>query len=309
MFSNRVGRFFLLAAVMCTGFMPDSAFACSCAAGSLEGKYEGSDNVFTAVVTGGEATGERVGNSPKLKTFFDVTETFKGTIPFEHFSSHADGNSCGISLQVGVEYLVFAPDTGKIGLCSGIAAVSGVPEQGEAIGQKYVAALRAFKSGHNDSLAEPWHFIAHQGLCRLSGRFPYGERKWPGSISVTYWSRMPDAVVPNPDRPHLKPGFTEMSIWVPGRDDLTDYPLTLSVNDRSYTAQWDEDEHSRARYLVDGEDVPGLIAELADASELLLKSAHPEYGDVEATASMLNAGNSVALMRECLAIRNDQNSI
>ena len=294
-------RLLLVAILLCASLAPGLALACSCASQSLENKYEGSENVFTALITGGEATSERVGNSPKLKTHFEVSETFKGTIPFEHFSSHADGNSCGISLQVGVEYLVFAPDSGKIGLCSGIVAVSGESEQAAAAGSKYVDALRAFKSGENDSLAEPWQFFEQQGICMLSGRFPYGDMRWPASIRVTYWTRVPDAVVPNPDKPHLKAGFTEMSISVPGRDDLTDYPLMLTVGDQNYTAQWTEVEYSRARYFVDSDDVSNLIAGLVDASELRMKSAHPKYGDVDATASLVNSGDSVARMRECIA--------
>jgi hypothetical protein len=298
-----IAQSLFVAILLCACLVPELVFACSCASPSLEDKFESSENVFTALITGGEATNERVGNSPKLRTFFDVTETFKGTVPFEHFSSHSDGNSCGISLQVGVEYLIYAPDTGKIGLCSGIVVVSGESEQAAAAGSKYVDALRAFKSGQNESLAEPWQFFEQQGICMLSARFPYGEMKWPASIRVTYWTRVPDAVVPNPDKPHLKAGFTEMTVAVPGRDDLTDYPLMLSVGDQEYTAKWKEVEYSRARYFVDSDDVPSLIADLADANKLRMKSAHPKYGGIDTEASLVNAGDSVSKMRNCISSR------
>lgn len=288
------------AVLMCASLAPGLAMACSCASPSLENRYEGSENVFTALITGGETTGERVGNSSKLRTYFEVTETFKGTIPFDHFSSHADGNSCGISLQVGVEYLVYAPDTGKIGLCSGIVPISGGSEQAATAGSRYVDALKAFKSGQNESLADPWQFFEQQGICMLSGRFPYGEMRWPASIRVTYWTRVPDRAVPSPDKPHLKAGFTEMTIWVPGRDDLTDYPMSLRVGDQEYIAEWQEVEYSAARYFVDSDDVPGLIAGLVDAAELRMKSAHPKYGDLDAVASMVNAGDSAAKMHQCM---------
>lgn len=291
------------AVLICIGLASNMAFACSCVRGSLEGTYDRSENVFTALVTGGETTGERVGNSAKLKTFFTVTETFKGSIPFEYFSSHAGGSSCGISLQVGVEYLIFAPDTGKIGLCSGIVAVSGLPHEGEALGPKYVAALQAFKTGENDDLADPWHFLEYRGICRLSGRFPYANTRWPASIRVTYWSRMPDTVVLNPDKPDLKPGFTEMSISVPGRDDLTNYPLTLAVNGKRYSAQWAEGEYSRARYLINGEDVPDLIADMVGASAVSVTSVHPEHGEIDTEASLANAGESVEKMAQCINSR------
>ncbi len=290
----------LLASLIGIGFMSETAFACSCAGGSLDGKYKGSQNVFTAVISGGTATSERVGNSPKLQTTFHVTEVFKGTIPFDHFSHHADGNSCGISLQVGVEYLIFALDTGKIGLCSGIVAVSGLSQENEAIGLKYVAALRAFKAGVNEGLAEPWHFTKFQGICRLSGRFPYGERGWPASINVTYRTSPPENTVPDPDAPQFQPGFVELAIRVPGRDDLSNFPLSLSVNNDDFTALWEKDKYSRGRYLLHGDDVSQLIIELEDASALHMKSGHPSYGDVSAKASLSNAGDSVTRMLNCI---------
>lgn len=300
MFWNCSVRSFFFALLICIGLLPELALACSCSGGSLEGNYEGRDNVFTAVITGGEATSERVGNSPKLRTFFEVTETFKGTIPFEHFNSHADGNSCGISLQVGVEYLIFAPDTGNIGLCSGIVAVSTLPEQGEAIGPKYVAALRAFMAGENDDLAEPWQFMEYQGICRLSGRFPYTERRSPASIKVTYRAAPPESTVPDPGAPHFQPGYAELSVWVPGREDLSGSPLSMRVDEDKYTALWDVDQYKRGRYLLDEESIVEFVAGLEQVDTLYLKSGHPKHGDIDAEASLVNAGDSVSKMVECI---------
>lgn len=295
-----VARSFLLALLISAGIAPHATFACSCASSSLEDMFERSENVFTAVITGGISTSGRVGNSAELKTSFEVTEAFKGNIPFEYFGSHADGNSCGISLQVGVEYLIFAPNSGAIGLCSGIVAVSDLPEGVESIGAKYVAALRAFKSGRTDGVVEPWQFIEYQGICTLSARFPYRGTSWPGNISAVFWTRVPEGFRPDLDKPHLKPGFTELSIWVPGRDDLSNYPMTLSVNKEIYQSLWTRDEYSRGRYLVSPNDVPALIAELESAATLRMKSDHPEYGEMEAVASLANAGDSVSKMVDCI---------
>lgn len=294
-------RVFLVAVLLCAGLGPQIATACSCASPTLENRYEGSENVFTALIIGGEVTNDRVLSSPGIRAHFEVTETFKGSVPFEYLSSHVGGASCGISLRVGVEYLVFAPNTGKIGLCSGIVAVSGESEQAVAAGSRYVDALRAFTSGDHDTLAEPWQFVEHEGICYLSSSFPYGETGFPAGINVTYWTRMPDNVAPSPDKPHLKAGFTEMTIWVPERNDLTDYPMSLRVGDQEYIAEWQEVEYSAARYFIDSDDVPGLIAGLVDATELRMKSAHPKYGDVDAVASMINAGDSAAKMHQCMS--------
>ena len=294
-------RWLLVAILLHGSIASQVVFACSCGILSLEDRYESNDNVFTALITGGEETSERVvGTRLKLKTYFDVTETFKGTIQFNYFSSHADGNACGISLQVGVEYLIFAPDTGEIGLCLGIVPVSRVLPQDEAIGPKYVAALRSFKLDQSVGLADPWQFGEYQGVCRLSGRFTYREPRSPGVIGVTYWARVPESVAPNPDKPHLKAGFAEMSIWISGSEDLTSYPLTLTVGDGEYVAQWSKDEYSRARYLVNGDDVPSLMAQLVDSTVIRLQSSHPTLGEIDADASLVNAGDSVARMHTCI---------
>lgn len=285
------------------GLVPAAAIACSCAGGSLEGNYTRSENVFSAVITGGRATKERVGNSPQLQTTFEVTETFKGTIPFDYFSSHADGNSCGISLQVGVEYLIFAPDTGKIGLCSGIVPISETSQQKEAIGPKYVAALRAFKSGENDSLAEPWQFIEYQDVCTLSGSFPYGERRWPARINVTYRTSPPENAVRDPDAPHFQAGFAEFSVWVPAREDLSGFPLSLRVNEDEFIARWEVGPYKRGRYLVHQDDVINLVAGLENVNALHMTSGHPEHGDFSAEASLVNAGDSVTRMLRCIRDR------
>ncbi len=300
-FDHGVLRSVFATALLCVCVLPELVLACSCARPPLEARYERSENVFTALITGGRATSEGVDRSPRLKTYFEVTETFKGSIPFNHFSSHADSNSCGISLQVGVEYLVFAPDTGKIGLCSGIIAVSGDSGQAVTEGSGFVDALRAFKTGAHKILAEPWQFVEQAGICKLSGRFSYRDGGYPASVHVTYWTRLPDNVVPNPDEPDRKAGFTQMTVWVPGRDDLTDYPLSLKVGDQDYIAWWQEVEYRGARYFVDSDDVPDLIAALVNAEEIRMKSAHPRYGDVDTAASLLNAGDSVSRMHQCMS--------
>ena len=295
----------LVAMSLFAGLASRSALACTCAVPSLETRYEKSDNVFTALITGGEVTREHVLDSPKLKTHFKVTEVFKGAIPFESFNSHVGGASCGISLQVGVEYLVFAPDSGEIGLCSGVMALHGESERPVEEGARYVDALRAFKSGETESLVEPWQFVEHQGICSLSGRFPYGDMRLPASVYVTYWARLPDNVVATPDKPYLKAGFTQMTIWVPGRDDLTDFPLRLEVGGRSYIAQWRDVQYSSAAYIVDSEVVHDLLANLVEAQEIRVKSAHPKYGDIDTLASTVNAGESVKKMHECITNQPD----
>ena len=198
-----------------------------------------------------------------------------------------------------MEYLIFSSDEGNVGLCSGLEPVSWSARGQPGIGLRYVAALQAFKSGKHDSLAEPWQFFETGGVCRLTGGFPYGDRNWPAEIGVIYWTRVPDGVVPSPDRPQHKAGFTEMYIWVPEREDLTDHPLKITVNDRNYSGRWEEVPHTTGRFFIDSGEVPALIAELAGASALKMMLVHPKQGGLRMEASLLNAGNSVEKMLAC----------
>ncbi len=281
------------------GFSPLSALACSCAPSSLENKFQRNDNVFSAIVTGGAITGELVGNSSKLKTTFYVTESFKGTVPFDHFNSHADGNSCGISLQVGVEHLIFAPNSGDIGLCSGIVAVSGVSDAGQEVGKNYVEALRSFTSGKSNALTEPWFFVATEESCRIWVGFTYADIPFPANLSVIYRKLPPQNTVEEPDQPQFQPGFIELAIRVPGRDDLDNFPLSLTIDDDEYIAHWKKEQYSGGRYSLQGDDVLRIISALEHSDALHMQSAHPRYGDVNAEARTSNAGDSLSRMLSC----------
>ena len=300
---SRMRRYLARAVLAALCFFGAIANASLCVTPSLEELYAKSDNAFTARIIGGEVTGERFGNSHRLRTRFEVTEIFKGQIPFEHFKSHADGNTYGISLRIGADYLVFAPDSGAIGLCSGIVQISGLAPEHEARGRKYVTALRNFKEGRADSLADPWHFVRHEGVCSLSGRFPWGDSGWPANIRMSYWYRTPDWLVADPEKPQLKAGYTNMEIRVPAREDLTGHPLIVSVGAANFEFDWTISRYSGSSYKIDAESVAEFVRELASVSSIRLQSSHPSLGEVTVEASLANAGDSVFDMVECLERR------
>ena len=98
-----------LGLLVAVGLHPLAALACSCAPVLLAQRFESSENVFSAIITGATASRVPGRSTTQLQTAFLVTEQFKGRMGFEHLASHADGGSCGISLQVGVEYLATSP--------------------------------------------------------------------------------------------------------------------------------------------------------------------------------------------------------
>ncbi len=279
------------------------AKACSCAQPGLESKFASSDNVFTAIITGGEVIDQYERGRSPLKTLFNVTERFKGHVPFKHFRSHADSNTCGISLQVGVEYLIFAPNSGKIGLCSGIMEVSDRKKPDGKKGIRYVSALRAFIARENDSLAEPWFFAEHDGSCQLTGSFPYPELHGNGLVSIYYRYELPVSATPDLDNPYLQSGFTQMLIYVPRSIDLTSFPMKVRLNGATYAAVGREDDgpYRRASYVVNSEDVHSIVADLVNAKEISFLLTHPRLAEHDTKASLINAGDSVLKMNQCMS--------
>src|SRR5690606_30500068 len=120
---------------------------------------------------------DRADERTPVRSTFRITETFKGAAPFPAFVSHPFDAICGIDLQVGVEYLFFAPDSGELGLCSGTA-------RSEAA-QPEITALRAFASGEHADLAEPWRYGASEFGCSLTTSFDAGEDVAPGYLEFS----------------------------------------------------------------------------------------------------------------------------
>lgn len=129
------------------GFDPQ-AQACFCMAGSLEHRFETSDNVFTAIVTTRyvEPADERT----PIRSLFRVTESFKGGTPFTALVSHSNEGTCGIDLLEGVEYLFFAPDSGEVSLCSGISTADRARIE--------IERLRSYVAGEVPNISVFWNF-------------------------------------------------------------------------------------------------------------------------------------------------------
>ena len=106
-------RFVSLVLLFLTCALPSQAVACSCVSSDLQRSYESSPNVFAAVVTGA-----RFDDDGNIEADYEVTETFKGDIPFDKLRTTRSGTSCDTSITVGPEYLFFMGDQGRFGGCS-----------------------------------------------------------------------------------------------------------------------------------------------------------------------------------------------
>ena len=76
--------------------------------------------------------------------------------------------------------------------------------------------------------------------------------------------------------------------------------MSLSLDDENYVARWRNKRFSGGSYLLQGDDVTKIIFGLEYADALHMRSAHPSYGEVNAKASMSNAGDSIARMLGCM---------
>ena len=103
------------------------AHACTCAMLGTEQQVEGADVVVRGTITGLHDPGGA--SSARLVTYeVAVAEVFKGkSTAATSLRSAADGGSCGIEVQEGPEYLLFARRVGsdlRTGLCGGTRPVS-----------------------------------------------------------------------------------------------------------------------------------------------------------------------------------------
>jgi len=114
-----------LVLVVVTPAMP--AHACSCAMLSSAQKVENADVVVRGTITGLDDPGGR--DSGHLVTWeVAVAEVYRGTAAATTFvRSATDGAACGIEVQEGREYLLFARRVGgdvRAGLCDGTTPAS-----------------------------------------------------------------------------------------------------------------------------------------------------------------------------------------
>lgn len=200
---------------------PEYLLACSCGTTTLAQRFSISDHVFTAVVV--DEYIEPSDDREPVRSLFAITESFKEFPQFGALVSHPDGNTCGIDIDVGVEYLFYVPDSGHIGLCSGIRAT-------ESAGPE-LQALRAFSSGANPDLSEPWYYLGGEAACLLGTSFVIREELHLVS-SLQFRHRKADAE--NQETDELRINVSVFDIKPEGEHNS----LVLVFADRIYSAPW-----------------------------------------------------------------------
>jgi len=284
------------------------AAACVCRDTTLETRYERSPNVFMAVILGESI--EPADRETKVRSTFSITETFKGTHPFVALASHRPGardgsadDDCWMNLEVGIEYLFFAPDSGAIEPCRGTVRRNQAGWQ--------IAALRSFVSGASPDLAEPWYFFGPSpDGCRLVTTFDFGEDREPVRLEIsTSKTRAAQSAQFDGTELTLEPGF-----GIPNGRDRNPRPLALTVNDAGYFAAWTTDRVLRLppgvfpqtqkvpnAYVLAGDDVEALVDELTMSRALSIRYDANGFGrsfDLEIRTT--NIGDAGVKMLACM---------
>ncbi|MEO0425185.1 MAG: hypothetical protein AAF184_22810 [Pseudomonadota bacterium] len=208
--------------------------------------------MFTAQIIGGELAGDPFGRRPQRRMRFRVLEHFKGEIPFDALVSSGDSGSCGVSLQVGDEYLIFTDDYGGISLCSGLQRLSD-PEA-----QRELEILREHRAG-NMPVTDPWSAYTHAGGCTARTTVTLPHHRVPSTLSLTF---------------ALEQDGVRSTATV--RNGLYQLPLAgtavaLTLGERRWELPWvppppSENRYARGQYRLEGDAALSLARWLAQAA-------------------------------------------
>ncbi len=147
--------------------LPVNTYALSCQGRlfTLEEAYEAADSIIVGLVTGCE---EEVSSDPwahgGANCAFVSLEVLKESVPARDYRGVASSSGCGLSLQVGNQYLLFLDDENRpMDFSAGLISDDHLAQ----LSNSYVRILRDFRNGVGADLSEPWMFRELEGTCVL----------------------------------------------------------------------------------------------------------------------------------------------
>ncbi len=265
-------------------------------------RVQDADNVFVARVTnvvyGQDRWGRKNNPEAQKNTYvtFDVTERFKGDIPFERISG-AELLVGAVSFRVGEEYLVYASDSGEIYGCTAKPLVENDEAHPRQLGFKELQALRASEKTDLTDIVAPWYLyeITDKNgvkLCSLQQEFHFDVfqeegRLTSGTLRVDWaYGKKPENV------PRTKWPVLQLSIDVLGLSQITNWFSKVSVRgvDHDVQIKIPGDSHA-ARYFLD---------ELDKRPDLMIMGHHPSVGEIAIPTHARNLGDTLTRMRACM---------
>lgn len=262
------------------------AWSCSCAPTSLARLYAQTDNVFRARITGGEVLPRTELGGDAVRMRFELLDHFKGKLPFDALNSTGLGGACGVSLQVGMEYLVFVANDGRVSTCSGTQAIGG---EGGRFGRASLALLERHRRGELTQLVDPWVFSTYADRCLLRTQVDFAYRSSPATLEVGFQG--PESM-----------SRARLTLSLPGqRLDPAAAPLTLQVGSARWQVPWSGSvSRGAGSFALEGERVLSFMSSLLETTTVRLHFADPERGVVARELWTGHAREPLERFRACV---------
>ena len=274
---------------------PTLVQACSCVDWSLDVFYESSSNVFTAVITSSELNGEG-----DVVADFEVTEVFKGDMPFSELTMGSPNSICSMSLAVGSEFLFALTDSGWVGPCDGTRpAKRGDPPKTAP----WIKILRAYKARETTDLSSPWFSEDIDGVCMLSTEFLVSEKRILGSLSLYYRYAAPKYRTYTAEELN-QPGLARMELFLSGYQQPEGSFVKLRTHDNEFVARYipkKGEMYYRAAFNLFDKDVHAFSEELLNTSRVVLSGSLEGIGSIDgAEIRTTNAGSTISDFVACV---------
>lgn len=246
---------------------------------------------------------------------FDTLEVLKASKPARDYRGVASSAACGLSLQVGNQYLLFLDDQNRpLQYSAGL----GGEHYTSRMASNHVRILREFRDGVVSDLSDPWISMEHEGNCMLSHtvgglRISFSQRKagapplpvdWtretidgktvirskPGSAGAD--PRAPDWQVVLPgDVPEFSPDAQMLGVSFQDVRPAPERQATLTVGSRSWTLFRQETSitlggtqvESLAEYRAAGETSEEILTAMMKPSNIVITASlvSPSTNDPE----------------------------
>lgn len=285
---------FLTVIFFAFGLLSAQSLACTCTPITLKTRFEITDNIFIGKITAselidGKSMSEQP-DSPEGHHYFEVTERFKGDLPFPYLVGEL-WSSCSTNVTVGETYLFFTSDDGSISDCNAPAILHSNDTKKRT--EQLVEILRRHAQKLGD-LSEPWHVTIHENYCAIGTGFevdglPYYEQR--GSIRLSYSSRTPT------EKRELKLQL----IWPTRIKNIG--PFVLEADDLVYRLDKSfPEKHNKAVYTT-GQDKLDFVSKLKGTRSIKVTNLNPSSaGSAEVDIPLGNLGNAADEFLNCYNI-------
>lgn len=283
-----------------------AAHAYSCYEVPFVERVKTTANIFVAKITGGSLV-ERDGYR-EVEAGFEVIERLKGSIDFDRLTTSATyGMDSGIPFVIGGEYLVYASEDGKTGMCGNARALAPPELVTNGIAAQELLALRLIAESRFRKIVAPWLFSApvlDDGYlyCSLGHELSF-EADPPGEYPLSSWLNVSwVGGGPESARPPAWP-LLSVVVGLPGGGDVSGYVARLQLGDRVFSmpAGTLVEGYPPESFIIRNDDARSVLALLDAGTGIVVEAGHPEYGHLRLSGNTSTAGNALTDFADCIS--------